>query len=147
MQRNYLQRLSGPLLDRIDLQLRVERVSTATARLAAAGERGSVTTESAAADVRIARERARHRLAEFGVRANAQLDGALLRHASLRCEPGAAEPLDQALSRGQITMRGYARAQRVAWTLADLAGAARPDRGHIAEALFYRTRIASSVDA
>lgn len=147
MQRNYLQRLSGPLLDRIDLQLRVERVSTATARLAAAGQRGSITTASAAADVRAARDRARHRLAEFGLRHNAQVDGALLRQAALRCEPGAADPLDQALSRGQITMRGYARGQRVAWTLADLAGADRPDRGHIAEALFYRTRIATAIDA
>jgi magnesium chelatase family protein len=44
-------------------------------------------------------------------------------------------------------MRGYARAQRVAWTLADLDGAARPGRSHIAEALFYRTRVATSVDA
>jgi magnesium chelatase family protein len=147
VQRNYLQRLSGPLLDRIDLQLRVERVSTATARLAAAGERGSLTSGVAAALVLEARARAAQRLEPLGLRRNAQVDGTTLRHSALQCESGAADPLDQALSRGQITMRGYARAQRVAWTLADLDGAARPGRSHIAEALFYRTRVATSVDA
>lgn len=141
MRRTYLQRLSGPLLDRIDLQLRVERVSTATARLAAAGERGALTTKDAAAAVRMARERARARLAPYGVTCNAQVSAAVLRQPELRAVAGAADPLDAALQRGQLTMRGYARAQRVAWTIADLDGADRPGREHIAEALYYRTRL------
>ena len=47
-------------------------------------------------------------------------------------------PIDRALERGAITMRGYDRVLRVAWTLSDLGGAAEPDAAHIGRALFLR---------
>ncbi|MEF3322153.1 YifB family Mg chelatase-like AAA ATPase [Gulosibacter sp. GYB002] len=135
----YLRRLSGPLLDRIDLQVRVVAPSVAAMRLTASGERGALSTADAAAQVLEARERARLRLAPLGFAVNAEVDAASLRRPELRPEPGAAQPLDQALERGLITMRGYTRVQRTAWTIADLAGADRPIHDHITEALWFRT--------
>lgn len=135
----YLRRLSGPLLDRIDLQVRVVPPSVAAMRLAAAGSQGSVSTASAAEQVLAARERSAARLAPLGFRVNAEVDAAALRRVELRPEPGAGQPLDRALERGLITMRGYTRAQRTAWTIADLAGADRPNRDHITESLWFRT--------
>lgn len=139
-QRQYLGRLSGPLMDRIDLQLRVERASLAQTRVAAAGGRGAVSTDTARAQVQDARARAARRLASFGCARNAEVSGSLLRRVELRPSVDASEPLDAALQRGHISMRGYVRASRVAWTLADLDGASRPSRQHVTEALFYRTR-------
>lgn len=138
--RRYLSRLSGPLLDRVDVQLRVDKVGIAAIKLQAEGAVGSVDTASAAARVQEARARAGHRLTGTGVRRNADVAGPLLRSAAFRPEPGAADILDQALACGQISMRGYSRVQRVAWTIADLDGRARPNAAHVAEALYYRVR-------
>lgn len=139
-QRQYLGRLSGPLLDRIDLQLRVEPASVAQTRLAQAGHTGATSSAQARAVVAECRARSESRLAQFGHTRNAEVSGSLLRRAELRPDLGASEPLDAALQRGQISMRGYVRASRVAWTLADIDGASRPSREHVTEALFYRTR-------
>ncbi|RRJ86092.1 ATP-binding protein [Gulosibacter macacae] len=140
VQRSYLQRLSGPLLDRIDLQLRVDRPSASVARLAAAGERGAFSTADAAARVLEARARAAQRLRGTGWTTNSEVDGNWLRRSANRPELGATAALDTALERGRVTMRGYTRCLRVAWTLADLDGAARPNTAHIGEALWYRVR-------
>ncbi|MFD2674746.1 YifB family Mg chelatase-like AAA ATPase [Gulosibacter bifidus] len=139
-QRGYLSRLSGPLMDRIDLQLRVERATVAQARMAAAGARGETTTAAAREQVQDARARALERLRSFGMHRNSDVPGHLLRRPELRPAADASAPLDAALQRGQISMRGYVRAARVAWTLADLDAADRPERNHITEALFYRAR-------
>ncbi|KAB1642655.1 YifB family Mg chelatase-like AAA ATPase [Gulosibacter chungangensis] len=138
--RRYLSRLSGPLLDRVDVQLHVEKVGIAAIKMQADGAVGSIDTTHAAAVVGEARARTRHRLADSGIDSNAEVTGAMLRSQALRPEPGAADILDEALVRGQISMRGYARVQRVAWTIADLAGRRRPNASHVAEALYYRVR-------
>lgn len=138
VRQRYLRRLSGPLLDRIDLQVRVQPPSVAAVRLAASGARGDLTTAAAAEQVLAARERAAARLGPLGFQLNSEVDAATLRRPELRPAPGAAAPLDHALERALITMRGYTRIQKTAWTIADLAGADRPELNHINEALWYR---------
>ena len=133
--RRYLGRLSGPLLDRVDIQLDVPRITAAQLRLAA---EGSVTT-TAEARVRVleARERTTHRFRELPWRLNAHAPGAWLRHAGAPAA-GAGASLDRALERGALTMRGYDRVLRVAWTLADLDGVDRPGLDQVGRALHFR---------
>ncbi|GAA1950492.1 YifB family Mg chelatase-like AAA ATPase [Agromyces allii] len=135
--RRYLARISGPLLDRIDLQLKVPRLSAA--HLRGASDRPGMTSAEARAKVAEARATAAERLRGTPWRTNAQMPGPWLRGAG-RLHPGghATAALDRSLERGGITMRGYDRVLKTAWTLADLAGAARPDAGHIGNALFFR---------
>lgn len=139
-QRRYLARLSGPLLDRVDVQLRVEKAGIAAIKMQADGVTGSIGTAAAAAKVREARDRSRRRLASLRLTRNAEVSASSLRDARFRPEPGAADILDSALARGHISMRGYARVQRVAWTIADLDGRDRPNASQVAEALYYRVR-------
>jgi magnesium chelatase family protein len=124
----YRARLSGPLLDRIDLHVRVARVPYEELSRAAPGE----PSRAIRARVVAARERQRAR----GI-ANARLRGAALaRHAAL--DAPAAALLETATARGGISARGFDRIRRVARTIADLAGAERIAREHVAEALLYR---------
>ncbi|WFR68770.1 hypothetical protein P9139_16480 [Curtobacterium flaccumfaciens] len=58
-----------------------------------------------------------------------------------RPEPGATAQLDHALDLGTLTMRGWDRAMRLAWTLADLEGAERPAEHHVREALSLRSAL------
>ncbi|WP_371029397.1 YifB family Mg chelatase-like AAA ATPase [Pseudoclavibacter sp. JSM 162008] len=149
--RRYLARLSGPLLDRIDLQLRVERVSAARARLVdheaqleepgSSGARSTTSTADAGEMVRLARERARQRLAATPWSLNARVISRWLRTPANRPTREAYAPLAVALERGQVTMRGHDRVLRVAWTIADLAGVPRPELQHVQEALSYRIRL------
>lgn len=134
--RRYLGRMSGPLLDRIDIQLRVPRVTAAQLRLAGDGEQ--LTTREARRRVSAARERTAARLAGSGWTLNAHIPGAYLRSAAGSPEPGAVAPLERALERGLLSMRGYDRVLRVAWTLADLDGAERPQSEHVGRALYLR---------
>jgi len=135
-QRRYLGRLSGPLLDRVDIRLRVERITAA--QLRTAGESGGVDTATARMRVRRARAVAAERLAATPWRLNAQVPGTWLRSPAGVPERGATAVLDRALERGGITMRGYDRVLRMAWTLADLDEATRPDEAHIGRALLLR---------
>ncbi|PPF76851.1 Mg chelatase-like protein [Pseudoclavibacter sp. RFBJ3] len=149
--RRYLARLSGPLLDRIDLQLRVERVSAARARLvdheAQLGHAGqeaahpSISTATARGLVEEARGRARRRLESTPWTINARIVSRWLRAPEHRPRRDAYAPLAIALERGQVTMRGHDRVLRVAWTIADLDGASRPEVHHVHEALSYRIRL------
>jgi len=124
----YRAKLSGPLLDRIDLHVRVARVPFDELKAAAPGE----PSQTIRARVVAARDRQRAR----GV-ANARLRGAaLLRHAAL--DETSAALLEAATARGGISARAYDRIRRVARTIADLAGAERIAREHVAEALLYR---------
>jgi len=130
--RRYLSRISGPLLDRVDIQLTVPRVTAA--RLGGDG----TTTAEARARVEAARARAAERLRGTPWRLNSEVPGSWLRSAAGAPERGATNALDRALERGTITMRGYDRVIRVAWSLADLEGAARPDADHVGRALLLR---------
>ncbi len=116
--RRYFARLSGPLLDRVDLQVEVLPV-TRLERRAGPGESSAVV----AARVAEARARAARRLAGTGWRTNAEVSGRWLRGAG---SPIDLRALEVAVDRGTLSLRGADRALRVAWTLADLAGRPRP---------------------
>ncbi|MCL2089626.1 MAG: YifB family Mg chelatase-like AAA ATPase [Micrococcales bacterium] len=132
--RRYFDRLSGPLLDRVDLQLEVPPPRSGIAP----GIRGESTAQ-VAARVTAARDRARTRLAASGWRTNAEVPGPWLRGRLERTDPVCAE-LGQAVDRHWLSLRGADRVLRVAWTIADLAGAEHPSRDHLGEAMVLRTR-------
>lgn len=138
----YMDRLSGPLLDRIDLQLRVERVSAARRRVAedlrASGQSNAMTTARARALVTAAREAAAHRLKPTPWRTNAEVRGTWLHRAPMKLPKSALVDLENAYDKGVFTMRGRDRVLRVAWSIADLEGASSPTRAHVREALYYR---------
>ena len=139
--RRYLGRLSGPLLDRIDIQFRVQRITSAQVRVADQSKR--MTTTVAKARVATARAAAAARLAGTPWSLNSQVPGAWLRGPAVRLAPGVTASIDRALERGGITMRGYDRVLRLAWTIADLDGANRPDENHIGQALYLRRAIST----
>ncbi|MGN7148212.1 YifB family Mg chelatase-like AAA ATPase [Arthrobacter sp. SAFR-179] len=139
MRRRYLARMSGPLLDRVDIQLQVERVSLAEFGQAGAEE----DTASVARRVRDARARQTERLQRFGLETNAQVPGRILR-GELRLPPAATRILDQSLERGVLTARGYDRVLRLAWTLADLGHRDIPDPNDIGQALGLRQAAAAA---
>ncbi|HET8958321.1 MAG TPA: ATP-binding protein, partial [Microcella sp.] len=100
--------------------------------------RGERTTADARAAVVAARRVAAERWAAHGHRLNAQVSGSVLRAAPWRLPAPARAPLDRALERGALTMRGYDRVLRLAWTVADLAGATTPSLEHVGAALYLR---------
>ncbi|MET9257186.1 YifB family Mg chelatase-like AAA ATPase [Streptomyces sp. NPDC003717] len=139
--RRYQARLSGPLLDRVDLRVEVDRVTRG--ELAGHGSRGD-STATVADRVRAARERAAVRLAGTPWRSNGEVPGRELRgrwHAA----PGALEEAERSLERGVLTARGLDRVLRVAWTIADLVAHHRPDATDVALALQLRTGVPRGV--
>ncbi|MGP3948349.1 YifB family Mg chelatase-like AAA ATPase [Streptomyces sp. 7N604] len=135
--RRYQSRLSGPLMDRVDLRVEVEAVSrTELVGTAAGGE----TTEAVAGRVRAARERAAARLADTPWRINSEVPGHELR-TRWRPAPGAMWEAEHDMERGLLTARGLDRVLRVAWTVADLAGRNRPAAGDVTLALQLRTGV------
>lgn len=136
--RRYFGRLSGPLLDRVDLQVRVDRVAPGLESSGAGDQQRS--TADAAARVVEARARAARRLQGTAWTAMGHVPGAWLRK-HLPLDPVLLAPLERALVSGVLTMRGLDRAVRVAWTMADLDGAAGPDRTHVGRALALRKGI------
>lgn len=136
--RRYFGRLSGPLLDRVDLQVRVERVATGLEAPGAGAQRR--TTADASARVAEARARAARRLAGTEWTAMGHVPGPWLRR-TLPLDARLLAPLERALERGALTMRGLDRSVRVAWTMADLDGAAAPTSTHIGRALALRKGI------
>ena len=132
VRRRYLGKLSGPLLDRVDL-----RVEMHTARAGAFsiedGEATAVVRQRVAAARAVAEERWR----PYGIRTNAEVTGALLRR-GFRPGVAAMAPLRTALDRGVLNSRGLDRSLRVAWTLADLAGRTSPGVEEVGTALSFR---------
>jgi magnesium chelatase family protein len=139
--RRYIARLSGPLLDRIDIQFRVQRITAAQLRMS--GESARMTSADARARVAAARSLAAQRLAGTPWTLNSQVPGAWLRGPAARLRTSVTASLDRALERGGITMRGYDRVLRLAWTIADLAGVPRPGVDHINQALYLRKAIST----
>ncbi|WP_125775168.1 YifB family Mg chelatase-like AAA ATPase [Antribacter gilvus] len=132
--RRYFARLSGPLLDRVDLQLTVNPV-TREARAAGPGEPSAVV----AARVVGAREAARARLAGTQWVTNAEASGGWLRDL-LGARADVLRVIDDALEKGTLSLRGADRVLRVAWTLADLGGRDVPTVDDVGRAVGLRTR-------
>jgi magnesium chelatase family protein len=152
--RRYRRRLSGPLLDRIDIHLDVPRVpyaklavDTMHGPLAAPGGDGPAAPGRVAAEpsatvrarVIAARERQRARLGGSGLTCNAEMGPAEVRR-HCRPEPAAEGLLRAAVQRLHLSARAYHRVLKLARTIADLAGAATIGAPHVAEALQYRSR-------
>ncbi|WP_454141564.1 YifB family Mg chelatase-like AAA ATPase [Microbacterium lacticum] len=133
--RRYLGKLSGPLLDRIDIELSLQRVAVARLR---SGDGSRVTTAEARERVVAARARAARRLHGTPWRTNAEVAGSWLRDGPLAPEPAVRRPLDVALQRGTLTLRGFDRVLRVAWSNADLAGRDRLEVSDIGRALYLK---------
>ncbi len=124
MRRRYLGRISGPLLDRVDVKIELEPVG----RKELLNDRNFAESSRAVAKrVLQARERAAHRLRGTPWRLNGEIPGSELRR-SWPPAPGSLAAVERSLERGQISARGVVKVVRVAWTIADLAGKPRPDR-------------------
>jgi magnesium chelatase family protein len=131
VRRRYLARLSGPLLDRVDVKaefLPVGRVELLSDRRFT--EPSSVVAERVTA----ARQRMAHRLRGTGWRLNAEIPGRELRRGFAPAS-GALAPLERAMDLGEISARGVDRVMRLSWTIADLGGAARPTVSEVSYAL------------
>ena len=147
---DYKARISGPLLNRIDLQIEVPAVSAIDLVLPVASE-GSAEVRARVAG---ARRRQRERLAELGVsgkagnspRTNADCSGQLLEKIAMPDDIGLAL-LRQAADTLGLSARGFHRTLKVARTIADLDGEERVGRMHIAEALSYRRETLSRAEA
>ncbi|MCB0927881.1 MAG: YifB family Mg chelatase-like AAA ATPase [Mycolicibacterium insubricum] len=130
--RRYLARLSGPLIDRVDLRVQLNAVRAGTI----ADTSGEPT---AAVRDRVCRARAAaaERWAAIGVRTNAEVPGPVLRRA-YRLDRAAMRPLHRAMDAGLLSVRGVDRTLRVAWSVADLAGRDRPGIEEVGVALSFR---------
>ncbi|MGW6237162.1 YifB family Mg chelatase-like AAA ATPase [Streptomyces sp. NPDC055037] len=141
--RRYQARLSGPLLDRVDLRVGVQPVHRAD--LLGQGGRGE-STAAVAVRVREARQRSAARLEGTPWTVNSEVPGHELR-TRWPVAPGALAAAERDLERGLLTARGLDRVLRVAWTVADLAGRARPESRDVALALELRTGVARGAAA
>jgi len=140
---DYQGRLSGPLLDRIDLHIDVPAVSSGDLALPPPAE-GSAAVAGRVAAAR-ARQAERYAVLPIQrrIRTNAEADGTLLDEIASP-EAGGRALLLRAAERLRLSARGYHRVLRVARTLADLDGASGIERRHVAEALSYRRPAAFS---
>ncbi|MDE7377786.1 MAG: YifB family Mg chelatase-like AAA ATPase [Paraprevotella sp.] len=130
----YLHKISGPLMDRIDLQIEITPLSFSDLSQAAPGESSEVIRERV---VRARRLQEQRYADSPGVHCNAQMNSRLLaRHAVLDAE--CVEMLRTAMTRLQLSARAYDRILRVARTIADLEGVAEIRTHHLAEAIGYR---------
>ncbi|MFL6124452.1 YifB family Mg chelatase-like AAA ATPase [Actinophytocola sp.] len=133
--RRYMTRLSGPLLDRVDLRVRMRPITALSRTDVAAPE----STAEVRARVVRARARAVERWKKHGWLTNAQAPGPILRR-EFGLPRQATALLDRGLDIGAVTARGADRCLRVSWTLADLAEVDCPTADHVAAALEFRDR-------
>ncbi len=134
VRRRYLGRISGPLLDRVDIRIDLPPLSPAALM---ADTDPAETSEIVRSRVVSARQRAAARWKADGWQTNAEVPGPVLRR-TWRPAGSEATLLDQAVRTGRLTGRGYERVLRLAFTCADLAGHPTPQRGDLASALAFR---------
>ncbi|OKH84044.1 hypothetical protein EB75_06055 [Mycobacterium sp. ST-F2] len=130
--RRYLGKLSGPLMDRVDLRVDMHPVLAG-----AFGDHAAESTSAVRARVAAARAAAAERWQDVGVRTNAEVPGPVLRR-RFRLSRDAMKPLRQSLDSGRLSIRGVDRTLRVAWSLADLAGRDSPNLEDVSTALSFR---------
>ncbi|GAA2226628.1 YifB family Mg chelatase-like AAA ATPase [Streptomyces indiaensis] len=135
--KRYRARLSGPLMDRVDLRVTVEPVTRAELLQL---HTGAETSATVAERVKTARERAARRYEGTPWRTNSEVPGHELR-TRWHVQAGALAKAEQDLDRGLLTARGLDRVLRVAWTLADLGGRDRPSSNDVNWALELRTGV------
>jgi magnesium chelatase family protein len=129
--RRYLGRISGPLLDRVDVKIGLEPVG----RKELLNDRSFAEPSRIVAErVVAARDRAARRLHGTPWRLNAEIPGSELRW-TWPPAPGSLAVVERSLERGQISARGVVKVIRVAWTIADLAGRPRPTKDECHAAL------------
>jgi len=129
----YLAKISGPLLDRIDLQVEVPALATGEISTFTPGE----SSVSIRARVEAARQIQHQRFARSSMQSNAEMTSrAMRRHCEL--DAPSRHILDQALTHLGLSVRAHDRVLKVARTIADLAGSERIQSSHIAEAVNYR---------
>ena len=130
--RRYRSKLSGPLVDRVDLRVEMHgsRAGTFTDE---EGEPTSLVRER----VWAARRASEGRWRPHGFATNAEVSGSLLRRL-FRPSPEAMKPLRTAVDHGAVSIRGMDRTVRVAWTLADLAGRTSPNKEDVMTAMSFR---------
>jgi len=131
----YRARVSGPLLDRIDLHVEVPRVAVASLAEDAPGGEPSATIRTR---VVAARARQQARLARLGVAVNAHMPGREVRRVC-RIDARGRRLLEAASERLGLSARAYTRILRVARTIADLAAEDEISTSHLAEAIQYRS--------
>lgn len=134
IRRRYLSRLSGPLMDRIDIRLDVPPVDVAALTGPPAAQESSAVVRSRVVE---ARARAAHRWREAGYRCNAQVQSRTVRE-WWRSHGPRPVLLERAVRVGALTARGYDRVLRLALTAADLAERPVPDASDVARALALR---------
>lgn len=137
--RRYAAKLSGPILDRIDVRVEVDAPSTVDVLAGQPGEPSAAVAERVAKARGVQRDRwAVHSPPGIVWSTNSQVPGPVLRSA-VRLPRTVTQDLDRAIDRGLLTLRGYDRVLRIAWTLADLSTGGTPVRDHIGEALTLRS--------
>jgi magnesium chelatase family protein len=132
--RRYLSRLSGPLLDRVDLRVSLDPVTSAHLI-------DDLRPESSAAvlsRVVAARAAAADRWCRFGWRSNSEVPGSQLRRPPFRLPRPVVVKATELVDRGTLSARGFDRVLRLAWTISDLDGRDRPDADDLGEAVFLR---------
>jgi magnesium chelatase family protein len=133
--RRYLAKLSGPLLDRIDIQIRIQALSAAQLMTAAAPAEPSAVVAERVAKARAA---AAARWSQAGWRVNAEVPGPELRRPPWRLAARDTAALRAGMDRGALSARGFDRILRLAWSIADLDGRERPTRSDVHEAAQLR---------
>ncbi|HEX3733172.1 MAG TPA: YifB family Mg chelatase-like AAA ATPase [Mycobacteriales bacterium] len=136
--RRFRSRLSGPLLDRIDIQLELSPVTPSSLL---ADREWVETSEVVANRVAVARTAAKERWKSFSWDTNSAVPGSALR-GKWRLPRAATVAADHALDMGELSARGYDRVLRLSWTLADLRGTGSPCMGDVNEAMALRLRSA-----
>jgi magnesium chelatase family protein len=138
VRRRYLSRLSGPLLDRVDLRVKLFPVTSAQLLHDDAAPEPSARVLARVVD---ARDAAAKRWARFGCRTNSEVSGSRLREREVRLPAGVVSQLTRSVDHGSLSARGFDRVIRVAWSIADLDGRDRPDEHDIAEASYLRSGV------